>query len=250
MLHFLMFKKKYMNSLIPGHITQEKIKYHKIKLGSKLVVEINQVAYIATKKKIFDKFTEGNYELQCTLMPKITKVCNLNKSKSHKGKEVLPKYFKGKIIFLNQQDYSNFDFNTSTILLFDRLDEFKFKLVGKYDFQIINYDTFAKFVAKKTNGNKDLIKKLNKFVSKKIRYEFHKEKFEIENFLFKKNEVFGCVIEKLDKRLEKIGIKLKNPRIDYFNIDKKNQEKINEQISNGNIKIFYKNIGDNDVVSE
>ena len=250
MLNFVMFEKKYSCPFVEGQITQGKIKYHKVKLGSKLIIDSNQVAYLTTKKKVGDCFNEGKFELQPGIMPKITKMCDLTTGKKSKGKEIFPKFFKGKVIFVNKQKYFDYVFKTNTILLFDRLDEFKFKLSGKFDFEIVDYDVFVKFVTKKANGDLHLKKRLSEFVSKKIRYEFHKEKYEIENFLFKRNEVFENIQKKLSKRLEKIGIIISNPKIEQFYVNEKNQEKINEHISNGDIKIYYKNIGETNAVIE
>jgi len=252
MLNLVMFNKKYSSPFEVGKITQEKIKVQNIKLGSKLVVAPNQMAYIIYKGKPYDKFIEGEFELQGGVMPKIFKTSKLDTPKKARvsKKLVYPTSFKGSIVFINKQLYHNFDYKTGNILLFDRIDDFKFRLKGTYDFEIVDFDIFAKFVAKQGKSNNYVIAKLNKYVSKKIRYEFHKEEYEIENFLFKNNDVFSKIITKLNKRLQKIGIEIKSATIDEFLVNKKYQARINDYISGGQIKIHYSNLGEENVISQ
>ena len=243
-----MFTKKFENSFEQGKITQDKIRVHNIKLGSKLVVQQNQVAFIVVKGNVLDKFPEGSFELTGSYIPKVFKFCKLDKARKKRisKKKYYLNHFNGSIMFINLQEFKDLTFETKNILLFDRLDDFKFKISGKFNFKIIDIDLFAKFIAKYGKSNDYIVKNVIKFVSKKIRYEFHKEEFEIEHFLMKESTIFDKIMTKLSKRLMKIGIEVYDPILTGFNVNKHNQRKINELISQGQITIRYQKINQGD----
>lgn len=253
-LPLVMFSKKIQSPFEEGKCTQDKIRVRKIKLGSKLIVDENQVAYIVVKGKPLDKFVTGEFELEGGLLPKSYKELNLNKARKGRitKKMYYPTSFRASIVFINLQAFHNMPYKTNSILLFDRLDDFKFKLSGTYDFKICDVDTFAKFVSKIGRGNDFVLKKINKVVSKRVRYEFHKEEFEIENFIMKDKAIFDRIVDKLNKRLSKYGIEFSNPTIDDFITNNRNSNKINAYISDGQIKLRYQNIiqGESDVITQ
>ncbi len=238
-----MFTKKFENLFVDGKCTQDKIRIQNIKLSSKVIVHTNQIAFVVAKNKPLDRFGEGNFVLEGGIIPKTYKICNLDKPKKSRisKKQYYPKNFKGTILFINLQKYYNMPYSTRNILLFDRLADFKFKLKGVYTFEIIDIDLFAKFITKFLKGNDFIMSKINNYVSKKIRYEFHKEEFRIENFLMKNDEIFDKIIDKLNKKLSKIGIKANDLVINEFIVNKRNNNKINDFISDGEIKISYTN---------
>lgn len=239
-----MFTKKYEWPFEEGKCTQDKIRVQNIKLGSKLIVQPNQVAYIVVSKKLLDKFPEGTFDLEGGYLVKTYKACRLDKPR--KGRVTKKKYyaknFKGSILFINIQDYKNLPFLSKKILLFDRLDDFRFKIGGRYSFKIVDIDLFAKFIAKYLRGNSYIMSKVNNYVSKRISYEFHKEEYEIEYFLMKESIIFDRIMDKLNKKLSKIGISLYNPILTDFYVNKRNQNKINNYISDGQIKIKYQKL--------
>ena len=251
---FYMFTRKILSPFEEGKCTQNKISLMNIKLGTKLIVDDNQVAYIVVKGKPYDKFSTGEFELEGGVLPKVYKVCNLNKPRKGRvtKKIYYPKHFRASIIFINLQKYKNLPFKTGNILLFDRLDDFKFKINGIYDFEIVDINTFSKFVAKYGHGNDYIMKKLNNYVSKKVRYEFHKEEFEIEHFIMKDSNIFDKIMDKLNKRLLKIGILFSNPIITDFITNKRNTNKINKYISEGHIRLHYQKYlqGENNVITQ
>lgn len=254
MLYFIsMFTRKIENPFEKGKCTQEKIRVKTLKLSTKLKVDENQFAYIIIKGTPLDKFATGDFELEGGMLPKTFKQLNLGKPKKHRiSKSVYyANSFKGAVLFINKQEYNNLHFKTRNILLFDRLADFRFKLEGNFSFRIIDIDKFAKFIAKFGRGNEYIMHKICAFVSKKIRYEFHKEEFEIEKFLMKDNRIFEKITTKLGKRLEKVGIEVFDLSITDCILNKRNQMKINEFVSMGDIKLRYSIFkGEDDVISQ
>ena len=239
-----MFTKKFESPFEEGKLTQDKIRVQNIKLGSKLIVQHDQVAFIVVKGNALDKFPEGSFEITGSYITKTFKACKLDKPRKKRisKKKYYLNHFTGSIMFINLQEYKHLSFSTKNILLFDRLDDFKFKIGGKFNFKIVDIDAFAKFIAKFGRSNEYILKNISKFVSKKIRYEFHKEEFEIEYFLMKESIIFDKIMTKLNKRLLKIGIELYEPILTDFYVNKLNQRKINELISQGQIIIRYQKI--------
>ncbi len=238
----MMFAKKIQNSFEQGVLSQQKIKNKNIKLGSRLIVDTNQYAFICIKGKAYDKFYEGEFELNGGFLPQTFKVCKLNKpKKSRNSKElVYPKSFKACIIFLNLQEYTNVRFRTPSFLIFDENCDVRMKIDGSFDFEIVDKSAFADFVAKYRGGNEYLMNSISKVVAKKIRYEFHKEEISVVEFLMKDSEyLFARIEKKLSKRLEKLGIKINNFIINNTLLSARSQKKVNELIASGQIVLQY-----------
>lgn len=244
----MLFTKKIQNEFEEGVLCQQKIKVKKIKLGSKLIVGQNQVAFVCDGKKVLDMFSEGEFDLNGGCLPKTFKEFDLNKPKKHKVSQELYNvdYFNACIVILNLQHYSKIKFETCNFLVFDEFCDTKMKMDGRFDFEIVDKLRFAEFVAKYKKGNADVMAHLRKFVSKKIRYEFHKEEMPVSEFLSKNNAfLYAHVEKKLTKRLDKIGIKLSNFDVENLAITKRSQKVLNELIAEGKIILHYQNVTNN-----
>ncbi len=240
----MLFAKKIQSPFEEGILSQQKIKNRKIKLGSKLIVEANQYAFVCVKNKAYEKFYEGEFELNGGFLPQTFKVCGLNKPRKRRiSKELYyPQAFNASIIFLNLQEYKDVKFKTPSFLLFDEHCDVRLKIEGSFDFEIFDKNSFADFVAKYKRGNDYLMNSISKFVAKKIRYEFHKEEISIVEFLMKNsNYLYARIEKKLTKRLDKIGIKINNFTISNTILCSRSQRKVNELLASGDIVLQYQN---------
>ncbi len=241
----MLFAKKIQNPFEEGVLTQKKIRNKKVKLGSKLVVEANQYAFVCVKNKAYDKFYEGEFELNGGFLPQTFKVCGLNKPRKRRVSKELyyPQAFNASIIFLNLQEYKDVKFKTPSFLIFDERCDVRLKIEGSFDFEIVDKNAFADFVAKYRRGNDYLMTSISKFVAKKVRYEFHKEEISVVDFLMKNTDyLFARIEKKLTKRLDKIGIKINNFVISNAILGSRSQRKVNELIASGDIVLQYQNI--------
>lgn len=241
----MLFAKKIQNPFEEGVLSQQKIKNTKIKLGSKLIVDENQYAFVCVKNKAYDKFYEGEFELNGGFLPQTFKACALNKPRKRRiSKELYyPQSFNASIIFLNLQEYKDLNFKTPSFLIFDERCDVRLKIEGSFNFQIADKNAFASFVAKYKRGNKYLLSAISKFVAKKVRYEFHKEEISVVEFLMKNTScLFERIEKKLTKRLDKIGIKINNFVITNAILSSRSQRKVNELIASGYIVLQYQNI--------
>ena len=236
----MLFSKKIQFPFEEGVLTQRKIKMHNIKLGTKLVVGANQFAFVCVKKKYYDKFFEGEFELSGGYIPKTFNALGLHKPiKSRFTKKTkFAKSFYGCVIFVNLQKYEQIDFATPSFLIFDTECDARLRVNGKFSFEIVDKELFSKFVAKYKHGNDYLIKKISKVVSKKIRYEWHKENIPILDFLRKDSyNLFELIRNKLSKRLVKIGIYVDEVILEEVKLSKHSQVCVKELIESG--KIFF-----------
>ena len=243
----MLFAKKIQNPFEVGVLSQQKIKNKKIKLGSKLIVEENQYAFICIKNKTYEKFYTGEFELNGGVLPQTFKVCALNKPKKHRVSKGLyyPQSFNASIVFINLQNYENIKFKTRSFLIFGEHCDVRLKMEGTFDFKIEDKNLFADFVAKYQGGNDYLMKKISKFVAKKIRYEFHKEELSVADFLLKNTKyLYEKIEKKLTKRLSKIGISIGNFLINDVSLNSRSQKKVNELIESGDIVLKYETIED------
>jgi len=241
----MLFAKKIQNPFEEGVLSQQKIKNTKIKLGSKLIVDENQYAFVCVKNKAYDKFYEGEFELNGGFLPQTFKACALNKPRKRRiSKELYyPQSFNASIIFLNLQEYKDLNFKTPSFLIFDERCDVRLKIEGSFNFLIADKNAFASFVAKYKRGNKYLLSAISKFVAKKVRYEFHKEEISVVEFLMKNtSHLFERIEKKLTKRLDKIGIKINNFVISNAILSSRSQRRVNELIASGDIVLQYQNI--------
>lgn len=246
----MFFAKKIQNNFEQGVLCQQKIKTKKIKLGTKLVVEKNQYAFICVGKNVLDDFSEGEFELGGGCLPKVFKACGLNKPRKHKNsKDVYYlKHFNASVIILNLQEYCGLTFETSNFLLFNEFCDVKLKINGTFNFQIVDKKLFSEFVAKYRKGNDYIFKKLKSFVAKKIRYEFHKEEIPVAEFLSKNSEFLYELIEKkLTKKTDKIGIKISKFSINNTIINARSSKIVNQLIEEGKIVLRYQSLNNKTV---
>lgn len=185
-----------------------------IKVDSKLTVPDNFVAIIATKGKVCDIFTQGEYELSTGMMQKVTKIRKLAKP-NKKGN--FKKKFKGFVYFINLKTFSDLDFTSYNGIVVKEKKLFKtiVSLQGKFGFKISNPKKFLQtLLTQYYNICGDLPKEQIKlWVGETVDKFVQNKKLAIKYFVDKLDVLNDGLLDNLTKKLKSVGIEIINCEI-------------------------------------
>ena len=199
----------------------------KFKFGTDLEVAPNFVCALVYKNKVADIFTEGRYRLDTSNMPLLSRLQKLTKP-NKKGE--LPKYFKADIYYINLKVFENESFQSlNDIVIRDKnYKHAHCKLCGKFSYQVISPVDFMEAMFMRYGVLRDGVAKneLSCWIAEISTKFVQKKNLSVESLYSRDSVCFENIIEKLNKELFDVGVKILSFEITDVIFPKKIYKKI------------------------